>query len=75
LGLSGADDEVKTLRNGFDERGNLIRVVLGISIKENEGVWISLLCLGQYALDGCAFASIFGMADYGGTGKRGNLPM
>ena len=27
-----ADDEVKTLRNGFDENGNLTGVILGISV-------------------------------------------
>ena len=72
LSLSGADDKVKTFRDGFDKDGNVIGVVLRIGVKENKDIWISLSCLCQYALDGCSFASIFILSDYGGAGKFGN---
>jgi hypothetical protein len=43
--------------------------MLGIGVEENEDIWISLLCLGQYTLDSCALASILRVDYYNGTGK------
>ena len=46
--------------------------MLGIGVQENEDVRGFLLCLGHYALYGCAFAPVFVVADYGGAGELGN---
>ena len=72
LSLSGADDQVETLPDRLDDDGNLVGVVLGISIEENKDVWVSLLRFCQYALDGYPFASVFVVSDHSGTGQFGN---
>ena len=71
--LSRTNGEVVTLPDGLDEIGYLIRIVLGISIKEHKNIGNLPFCLNKYSLYCYALTFVFLVPNNSGSSKLSNL--